>query len=233
MYNLTNQEMMQSILAICLLAGGYVLILQAITSKAANKRAVPVIAVFLLVVYGGIAAVTYMTFRNSGTMDVFLIAVLLLFALAIFIMIVVYIIRNHEYMSLGAVILFLLYLFAVLYMTMLGRQGKTIDTVLMQPFESVSEAIATHSLEPMRHFFLNIVMFVPVGFLFAMIDPEELYKLKYAIPAGLFFSVVIESVQLILHKGQADIDDVIANVLGAVVGLIFYRIFHRIGADEL
>ncbi|MBQ1311817.1 MAG: VanZ family protein, partial [Blautia sp.] len=82
-----------------------------------------------------------------------------------------------------------------------------------------------HSFAPVRHMFLNVVMFVPYGFLFAMMDPEELTFVSRVLPAGLFMSTMIESVQMLLNRGQADVDDIIANTLGAVIGMIGFRIF--------
>lgn len=107
-----------------------------------------------------------------------------------------------------------------------GEEGSKTDILL--EFESIAQAIKEQSFEPMEHLLMNIVLFVPIGFLFVAIYPEKLNKISLVIPLGLMLTVLIETVQMILQMGQCDLEDLVANTLGAVVGLLAYRQYKKI-----
>ncbi|MBR2764413.1 MAG: VanZ family protein [Blautia sp.] len=227
MNSFVRQDFMQTVMIILLLAAGYFFLLSEISKRAADKRSVPTLAGVLLVIMGGVSAVLYFMFSSTGNTGLMLIFIIMLYAVITVAAMVFYIVNNHEYMSKGAFIIFLLYILAVLYITLFSRKDVSISTILVQPFAHVSEALRMHSFEPLQHELLNIAMFVPVGFLFCMIDPEELCRVAYVLPVGMLFSVLIETLQLLLRRGQCDIDDIISNSLGAVVGYLIFRVFHR------
>lgn len=58
----------------------------------------------------------------------------------------------------------------------------------------------------------NIVFFIPFGLF------HPLKKWKTVLLTAIFFSVVIEVVQYIGGFGLAELDDVICNTLGAMIG---------------
>ena len=68
----------------------------------------------------------------------------------------------------------------------------------------------------------NIVWFVPFGFLLPMIWQK--LKVYYTIPLGFCLSLTIELGQLISGKGMFEIDDLVLNTVGTVVGYLVYRI---------
>lgn len=70
---------------------------------------------------------------------------------------------------------------------------------------------------------LNVVLFLPLGFLLPLLWPEW----NRPIPVLLFgaaFSLLIEASQL-LNIRNTDVDDILLNTLGAVIGLLLYRAF--------
>lgn len=66
----------------------------------------------------------------------------------------------------------------------------------------------------------NVALLIPLGFLLPLIYPNMTWK--KSILLGILSGLVIEVLQVILHVGIFDIDDVILNALGFVVG---YGIF--------
>ena len=62
----------------------------------------------------------------------------------------------------------------------------------------------------------NILLFLPVGCLIALIAP--IHKLLAATLVGLFLSETIECSQLIWHRGIFDVDDLFNNTVGALLG---------------
>ena len=62
---------------------------------------------------------------------------------------------------------------------------------------------------------LNVVMFLPLGFLLPLLW-EEYQSLKKTAVTGLFFSLGIEFCQL-FNRRVSDVEDLLANTLGAVL----------------
>ena len=63
---------------------------------------------------------------------------------------------------------------------------------------------------------LNVVLFVPVGFLLSCAFRQMTWQRVLAIGAGM--SVTIEVLQLIFKRGLCETDDVIHNVVGCMIG---------------
>lgn len=73
---------------------------------------------------------------------------------------------------------------------------------------------------------LNVLMLVPFGFLAPLIWPR-LDKLWRTALAGFSFSLLIELSQLVNYR-SSDVDDLIMNTLGAVLGFALYRLYARL-----
>lgn len=74
-------------------------------------------------------------------------------------------------------------------------------------------------------YLLNIVLFMPFGFLLPTIWPH-FRKMKNTVCAGFLFSLAIELSQL-LNNRITDIDDLFTNTLGAMVGYVLYRVLFK------
>lgn len=72
---------------------------------------------------------------------------------------------------------------------------------------------------------LNVIMFLPFGFLIPVIW-ERMNSLIYAMGSGFAFSFLIEMSQLLNHR-RTDVDDLIFNTLGAVIGFALYKIWDK------
>ena len=72
---------------------------------------------------------------------------------------------------------------------------------------------------------LNILLFVPFG----MIVPVLFQKLRriWVVPLGLLCSFCIEGIQYLTALGMADVDDLINNTIGALLGFLIYLLFIR------
>lgn len=69
---------------------------------------------------------------------------------------------------------------------------------------------------------LNIILFIPIGFLLRPIRPD--WKRKYIIAFGLFYSILLEILQLILHRGLFEFDDMLNNTIGVFVGVVMFDV---------
>ncbi len=71
---------------------------------------------------------------------------------------------------------------------------------------------------------LNILMFIPVGYLAPLIF-KRINKWWKTMLVGFLFSLLIEATQLVTHLGFAEVDDLFNNTLGSIVGWVFYLNF--------
>lgn len=125
-------------------------------------------------------------------------------------------------------LLLAVYFLLVAYLTVFMRIGTVTNSVRTIPFDDIYQAFVRADPGAARHFFLNVAMFLPFGYLVPATNPRYLGKWSFAMMGGLITSTVIESCQLIFHLGQSDIDDIIANTLGAVIGYALIRLVWQV-----
>lgn len=63
---------------------------------------------------------------------------------------------------------------------------------------------------------MNIVMFIPIGLLYRMID-NRFFR---CFVIGMLLTLTIEMSQLIFQRGLFELDDIIHNVLGCMIGYV-------------
>lgn len=220
-------DTMQLVLIVILLLCGYFYLFQAVAKRTANRAAIPVLAVLLLVLYAIIAGSLVLIISQMGGLSFAFLALLILAACIGLLAALAFLVRNFRQINKGMLLLFFLYLLMVSYITIFSRSGRVQTDILLR-FDSIEEAVKRHSLAPLQHLWLNIVMFVPIGILFPMIEPNQLNKMSYVLPLGMLLTTVIETTQLMLRIGQCDLEDLVANTLGACLGLIIYRLCRRL-----
>ena len=80
-------------------------------------------------------------------------------------------------------------------------------------------------LEMVAENVLNVVLFLPVGILWGC----TLWTMtwKRALLTGLFLSIAIEVLQFVFKRGFCEVDDVMHNTLGCLIGFGIYKLFTR------
>ena len=73
----------------------------------------------------------------------------------------------------------------------------------------------------------NILAFVPFGFFLPILN-EQVRHILITTAATVLLSLGVELVQLTLRVGAFDIDDVILNGLGGVLGYLFYLLLDHL-----
>ncbi len=220
-----TQTTFEIIVIALLLISGYIFLLQTLLRKAASRGSSLVIAVVLLVLYGSGAGVLLLVLNSLGSMDMTMQMVLVLMACVVVLTALYGMVRNFSELRKGYLALFLVYLLGLAYITIINRIGTTQTTVFLSPFSSLADIRKeSGSTDYVNHMLMNVAMFVPMGMLLPAIYPDKLNKLLYAFAIGMMTTTIIETTQYMLHLGQYDIDDMIANTAGALVGFAFYRI---------
>lgn len=112
----------------------------------------------------------------------------------------------------------------IFYMTIYARGEGTAEAVLV-PFQSFREA--REQPELYRTMLMNVLLFFPIG----LSLPFALGKGKLAIPVTVvlacLFSAGIEYLQYRYSLGRCEVDDVIMNTLGALLGCSAWWISRR------
>ncbi|APT19018.1 hypothetical protein FC62_GL000407 [Amylolactobacillus amylotrophicus DSM 20534] len=78
-------------------------------------------------------------------------------------------------------------------------------------------------LDFIYNLFGNIFWFVPFGFLFPQVF-RWFNRAWRTILAGGLFSLLIESLQLVLYTGVSDLDDVFFNLIGTLIGYVLFAL---------
>lgn len=71
----------------------------------------------------------------------------------------------------------------------------------------------------------NILAFVPFGFFIPLLSSKDNHFV-IVMMYTLCFSLVIEVLQLLLRVGTFDVDDLLLNGLGGILGFLCYRLWH-------
>ncbi len=145
-------------------------------------------------------------------------------------------------------ILFGIYVAAFLYLVLLSRSATEEYQVHVAVFEDLSNSISMdlgilnviwlmmtgNMKEAMSHVdiiniadiyqvYMNMMLFVPMGYLLPYVFNWFRARPWYRPVAGCFLiSFVTENIQLIARRGFYDIDDLISNTLGGLLGQILF-----------
>ena len=138
--------------------------------------------------------------------------------------------KNRMINQILAHILFVFAVFFIIIMTLLNPApppslpiAKSIENNYV-PFVIINELINTNSYIVMAYNIIgNIALFIPLG-LSLPLKYTKMRKFTYCIFVGFSFSVGIELCQLLLPHRQTDIDDVILNTLGTIIGYYLYKV---------
>ena len=119
--------------------------------------------------------------------------------------------------------LFVVYMVVMFITVFLSREPGSRQGIDMTLFGTWGET-------PQAHAFVieNILLFVPFGILYPVAVPG---RWKYfTVLTGMIISVGIETVQLITQRGYCQLDDVVMNTLGSLVGYVIFVIARSISA---
>lgn len=122
---------------------------------------------------------------------------------------------------------FIIYIIGVLSLTFIVRETMILRTpdnrgVILEPFREIDAMLH----QPIHFFWfmqisLNILLFIPFGFLLPIIS-KRFRSLWLTTVIGFIFSAGIETMQYITGRGLTEVDDVINNTAGAMVGYMLY-----------
>ena len=123
--------------------------------------------------------------------------------------------------------IFALYILIVLKLTLLRETTLDNYEINFTPFVELINVYRTSSTWQFLRLFLgNIGWFIPFGFILPLMMKKSNFLTVTLMGCG--FSFLIEILQLALKKGYCELDDLILNTLGAVIGYAMYKIIKNI-----
>ena len=135
----------------------------------------------------------------------------------------------------GTVVFLVIYLIVLAYVCFwseaYGRTEHVGYTYNLIPFKEIMRFYTYRDLVGIQAFLLNlfgnVLAFIPFGFMVPIVSDKNRSLLR---TAGLTFllSLFIECIQLIFRVGSFDVDDLILNTLGGVIGFILFWIMNQI-----
>ena len=136
---------------------------------------------------------------------------------------------------LGAV-LFFLYLLALTYFLFFAEgYGRSVEGRMyaynLQPFREIKrfwvhrEMLGTFAV--FCNLAGNVIGFIPFGMILPVIWPKTGKVLRILL-LSFEFSLCVETIQLVWMVGSCDVDDLILNTLGGVIGYMLFWICNKI-----
>ena len=104
-----------------------------------------------------------------------------------------------------------------------------LHTANFVPFKTIKMYMQYYDLPGLRSFsnlFGNVLIFIPVGIMLPMVHKPSKNVLLMLLNA-LFFIVGIEVFQLFSNFGAFDVDDIILNFFGVLIGGCIYNVFWK------
>ena len=156
-------------------------------------------------------------------------SMLLLIALCI-LSVVLYRSGKYDKIQLTAAIILSVYVVLLLYFTMFGRYSHPEYTYQIYFFKSYRYLFEQFDRQSIRQIIINIAMMIPFGFLLPVLMKNK-HKYLLTLLLALLLILFIEIMQMVMQCGTFEVDDVVNNLLGAVIGLLLYKtistIYHK------
>ncbi|GED48763.1 MAG: VanZ family protein [Carnobacterium sp.] len=102
---------------------------------------------------------------------------------------------------------------------------RPLSEVNWQPFtETFKLTQGTSLFDFYYNLYGNIFWFIPLGFCVAYLSQNN-HPFLRTFFIGLFCSIAIETMQFLFRTGIADVDDVMFNTTGALIGFVLYEVY--------
>lgn len=113
------------------------------------------------------------------------------------------------------VLLLIEYIFLLFYSTIIHRTTVAVKRYDFHPFWSYSRP------DLLVENVMNVIVFIPIGLLLAIAFKQMIWWKALLIGCGI--SVTIEAFQFFLMRGFSEVDDVMHNTLGCLLGYILVK----------
>ena len=116
-----------------------------------------------------------------------------------------------------AISLSIAYLVIILFITFFSREPGSRNGLDLLPFATMG-----HGPRGDAYVLENVLLFIPLGSLLACVLPKGRKRFRHCVFMGFLVSIMIELSQFLTKRGHAQMDDVITNTLGTMIGYLFF-----------
>lgn len=160
------------------------------------------------------------------------------------------VLRRKPLVRVTAFIVFAVYILGNLSFTLLGREGRgssklpafggyrqafNLDLGLKETLRMIPEGIFETlqfihigSYDAAREVFLNILLYVPMGYLLPFVFKPMRYSVLACTAVGFLCSCATEYAQLRYGLGYFQLDDILNNTLGCLIGAVLGCLLSRL-----
>lgn len=124
-----------------------------------------------------------------------------------------------------------LYYTLVTDVTLLCEHRSDTYGVIWNPFQGVLEIVLYHNIHVLREMVSNIILFIPMGIIF--IGVYKINKIKCIIQISFTISVIIEIFQIIFKRGYFETQDILCNIVGAILGFLMRLIVLHVRKTDI
>ncbi len=113
------------------------------------------------------------------------------------------------------------FIFQIAFYRRFGMEKAHISTRIYFGFRKWDGSVDEKQLV---YSFLNVVFFIPWGFLIASVIDNNVRRVVMTLFYGFLTSLAIESLQYFTRTGSSEVTDLVTNVSGAMIGCALYII---------
>ncbi|MBO1511939.1 VanZ family protein [Metabacillus bambusae] len=127
-------------------------------------------------------------------------------------------------------ICFLVYVCVLFYLLFFSSYRQSVEGLLtynVRPFQTILGYFSNFDgLSITDQFVGNVLAFVPFGFLLPLLV-SRLGSFIRMVWGTVAFSLLVEIAQLIFRVGAFDVDDLLLNTIGGVIGFLLMTVFNK------
>ena len=112
----------------------------------------------------------------------------------------------------------IVYFITLLKLAFFSREPGSRTTINMQLWNTWGTTMQAHAF-----FIENILMFIPFGILVPLTF-RKLSRILHCTATAFLCSLLLETTQLITERGFCELDDIVTNTIGALIGYLLYKI---------
>ena len=130
--------------------------------------------------------------------------------------------RKEKVKIVPASVLLIIYIEILMQTAFFSREPGSRKQIELNLFGTWGETSVAHA-----YFVENIIMFIPFGVLVPMVF-KQMQKMRICVLVGFLFSCVIEISQLITRRGFCQLDDIVTNTAGTMLGWLIWKLLDKI-----